>query len=107
MKYGYARGTSEQIESQIRKLISAGVQTVFCDCGQQPAKGRMGYHSLMGAAKRGDTIVVTELIRLTRNCLTVLKLEEEGIMINSLTDDQNSSAILQELIKSFLKNGLL
>ena len=43
MKYGYARGTAEQIKSQISDLILTDVQTIFCDCGQRSQKDRTGY----------------------------------------------------------------
>ena len=101
MKYGYARGTAEQIQSQINDLLSADVQTIFCDCGQRAQKDRMGYHSLMAIVKRGDTIAVTDMSRLTRNWLSVLELEEKGITIDTLTDDQSSLNDLKESIKAF------
>ena len=101
MKYGYARGAAEQIKSQISDLISADVQTIFCDCGQRAQKNRTGYRSLMDTLKRGDIIVVTDISRLTRNCLSVLELEEKGIIIETLTDDQSTLNDLKESIKAF------
>ena len=101
MKYGYARGTAEQIKSQISDLILTDVQTIFCDCGQQSQKDRTGYRSLMDTIKRGDIIVVTDISRLTRNCLSFLELEEKGIIIETLTDDQSTLNDLKESIKAF------
>lgn len=101
MKYGYARGTAEQIKSQISDLILADVQTIFCDCRQRSQKDRTGYRSLMDTIKRGDIIVVTDISRLTRNCLSVLELEEKGIIIETLTDDQSTLNDLKESIKAF------
>lgn len=101
MKYGYARGAAEQIKSQISDLISADVQTIFCDCGQRAQKNRTGYRSLMDTLKRGDIIVVTDISRLTRNCLSFLELEEKGIIIETLTDDQSTLNDLKESIKAF------
>ena len=101
MKYGYARGTAEQIKSQISDLILTDVQTIFCDCGQRSQKDRTGYRSLMDTLKRGDIIVVTDISRLTRNCLSVLELEEKGIIIETLTDDQSTLNDLEESIKAF------
>ena len=101
MKYGYARGTAEQIKSQISDLILADVQTIFCDCGQRAQKDRTGYRSLMDTLKRGDIIVVTDISRLTRNCLSFLELEEKGIIIETLTDDQSTLNDLKESIKAF------
>lgn len=101
MKYGYARGAAEQIKSQISDLISADVQTIFCDCGQRSQKDRTGYRSLMGIVKKGDIIAVTDISRLTRNCLSFLELEEKGIIIETLTYDQSTLNDLKESIKAF------
>ena len=107
MKYGYARGTAEQIKSQISDLLSAGVQTIFCDCGQRSQKDRTGYRSLMGIVKKGDIIAVTDMSRLTRKCLAVLELEEKGIIIDFLTDDRSIPGVLKESVIPLLKNNLL
>ena len=107
MKYGYARGTAEQIKSQISDLLSAGVQTIFCDCGQRSQKDRTGYCSLMGIVKKGDIIAVTDMSRLTRKCLAVLELKEKGIIIDFLADDRSIPGVLKESVKPLLKNNLL
>ena len=107
MKYGYVRGTAEQIKSQISDLLSAGVQTIFCDCGQRSQKNRTGYRSLMGIVKKGDIIAVTDMSRLTRKCLAVLELEEKGIIIDFLADDRSIPGVLKESVIPLLKNNLL
>ena len=55
----------------------------------------------MDTIKKGDIIVVTDISRLTRNCLSFLDLEEKGIIIETLTDDQSSLNDLKESIKAF------
>ena len=107
MKYGYARGTAEQIKSQISDLLSAGVQTIFCDCGQRTQKDRTGYRSLMGIVKKGDIIAVTDMSRLTKNWLSILELEEKGIIIDFLTEGRSIPGVLKESVIPLLKNNLL
>ena len=88
MNYGYARGIdSKSVEDQVNALLNRGVEKIFIDCGRLPQKDRQGYQRLMNTVSKGDTIVITDMSRLTRDCLTFLHLEARGIMFDILAEE--------------------
>lgn len=83
MYYGYARDTSiEKVDKQITRLHEEGIEMIFSD----RIKKGSGYDALMSAVKSGDTIVVTDLSRLTRNISFYFELLDRNIKIVDLSD---------------------
>ena len=83
MYYGYARDTSiEKVDKQIERLREEGIEMIFSD----RIKKGSGYDALMSAVKSGDTIVVTDLSRLTRNISFYFELQHRNIKIVDLSD---------------------
>ena len=61
----------------------------------------------MGIVKKGDIIAVTDMSRLTKNWLSILELEEKGIIIDFLTEGRSIPGVLKESVIPLLKNNLL
>jgi len=99
-KIGYARVStaSQNLDSQIDMLNKAGCVKIFHDKISSVTSNRKGWSSLMDYIRPGDTIVVTELSRMTRSLTMLLdsikELEQRGIEIMSLRENiDNSTAI--------------
>lgn len=91
MVYGYARcSTNEKkqdIERQIRDLISTGVDrnNVFCEYESGTKVNRIELARLLGLVQRGDSIISTEVSRITRStkqlCEIVETAKEKGLRL--------------------------
>jgi DNA invertase Pin-like site-specific DNA recombinase len=91
---GYARvsTTRQDLERQLDALTRAGIpaERIHTDKKTGATTDRPGLTELLGYARDGDTIVVTNLDRLGRNlreCLNLVHdLSERGIGIKTLSD---------------------
>ncbi len=86
-RVGYARVSSigQNLDSQIDALSSLGCSKIFSDQQSGVSQKREGFLRLMEYLREGDSLVVTELSRLSRSLkhlLTVVEsLEEKGVEI--------------------------
>ena len=71
MNYGYARcSTSENkqdIHRQIKELKAAGAETIVFEYEHGDAKIKKELESLLETAQPGDTLITTEVSRLSRS----------------------------------------
>jgi len=92
-RVGYARVSSigQNLDSQIDALSSLGCTKIFSDQQSGVSQKREGFLRLMEYLREGDSLVVTELSRLSRSLahlLTVVEsLEEKGVEIVSLREN--------------------
>ena len=92
-RVGYARVSSigQNLDSQIDALSSLGCSKIFSDRQSGVSQKREGFLRLMEYLREGDSLVVTELSRLSRSLahlLTVVEsLEEKGVEIVSLREN--------------------
>ncbi len=92
-RVGYARVSSigQNLDSQIDALSSLGCTKIFSDQQSGVSQKRAGFLRLMEYIREGDSLVVTELSRLSRSLahlLTVVEsLEEKGVEIVSLREN--------------------
>jgi DNA invertase Pin-like site-specific DNA recombinase len=89
-KIGYARVSTaaQNIDSQIDALHAFGCKKILCDKESGVKQERPGWQQLMDYLREGDTLVVTELSRMTRSLKHLLQvvdaLENKGVDIISL-----------------------
>ena len=92
-RIGYARVSSvgQNLDSQIDALKTAGCGRIFSDRMTGSRMERPGWDRLMDYARAGDTLVVTELSRMTRSLLNLLEtaqvLEQRRIHLVSLREN--------------------
>jgi DNA invertase Pin-like site-specific DNA recombinase len=74
-RIGYARVSSvgQKLDSQIDALKKAGCGRILSDKMTGSRMERPGWDRLMEYARAGDTLVVTELSRMTRSLLNLLE----------------------------------
>ena len=93
MVYGYARcSTSEErqdINRQKRELFLLGVQAdknIYWEYESGMKEDRAEFQKLLDAAKEGDTIVATEVSRLTRStkhlCEILKTIQDKKLILN-------------------------
>jgi len=72
---GYARVSSvgQNLDSQLDALQQAGCNKVFTDTMTGSGMDRPGWERLLEYVRPGDTVVVTELSRMTRSMLDLLE----------------------------------
>jgi DNA invertase Pin-like site-specific DNA recombinase len=72
-RIGYARvSTKEQnIDSQLDQLAKEGCIKVITDTVSGTTKDRPGWNELMEYLRTGDTVVVTELSRMSRSFVAI------------------------------------
>lgn len=98
-RVGYARVSSigQNLDSQIDLLEKAGCEKIFTDKMTGSRMKRPGWDELMGYIRRGDTIVITELSRMTRSLTHLLEiiriLEQRKIEISSLRENIDTNTI--------------
>lgn len=96
-RIGYARVSSvgQNLDSQLDVLKQAGCGKIFTDKMTGSRMDRPGWDSLMAYARPGDTLVVTELSRMTRSLLNLLEttklLEERKVDLVSLRENIDTS----------------
>ncbi|MEM7175349.1 MAG: recombinase family protein [Chlamydiota bacterium] len=98
-KIGYARVSSigQNLDSQIDLLEKAGCERIFTDKMTGSRMKRPGWDGLMGYVRSGDTIVITELSRMTRSLTNLLEiiqvLEEKEIELSSLRENIDTNTV--------------
>ena len=113
MIYGYARcSTSESkqdIQRQIRELKASGAEKVVFEYEHGDAKVKQNLEMLLEAARPGDTILTTEVSRLSRStqqlCEIIARIQQKRLrltILGSITVDCRSGA-LDPMTKAFLQ----
>lgn len=81
MKYGYCRcstnETKQDIERQVRELKSAGAENVVTEFEHGDAETKAELDNLFSIITEGDTVIVTEVSRLSRSTQQLCKLIEQ------------------------------
>ena len=91
-RIGYARVSSvgQNLDSQIDALREAGCAKIFTDKITGSRLDRPGWDQMMAYVRPGDTLVVTELSRMTRSLLDLLEtakaLQQRRIELVSLRE---------------------
>ncbi|MBP3410465.1 MAG: recombinase family protein [Clostridia bacterium] len=134
MDYGYARCSTNEdkqdINRQIRELKAAGAQEIVFEYEHGDAKVKSAQKDLLERAAAGDTIIVTEVSRLSRStqqlCEIISTIKEKRlrlVIVGSITIDcrageidpmsqafMQMSAVFAELelsmIRSRVKSGM-
>ena len=92
-RVGYARVSSigQNLDSQIDALQKAGCGKIFTDKMTGSRLDRPGWEKLMEHMRPGDTLIVTELSRMTRSLLNLLETVNtlEKIQINLVSLREN------------------
>ena len=78
-KIGYARVSTmmQNIDSQIHQLQQAGCTKIFSDKISGTKTVRTGWQDLMNYVRMGDTVVVSELSRMSRSLAHLLEIAED------------------------------
>lgn len=111
--YGYCRCSTDTqtLEPQLLALVAAGVPgaNIASDdatSGSIPFAERPGIQTLLGAARKGDTIVAYSLSRIGRSTLDVLTLlellESRGIKFRSLTEPVDTATPMGKAMLSIM-----
>ena len=105
MIYGYARCSlaeekGQDLNRQVRELKAAGAEKIITEREHGDAKVKQNLDLLLDAAQNGDTIICTEVTRLSRStqqlCEIVTLIKEKRlrlIIIGSITVDCRSGEI--------------
>ncbi len=97
MKIGYARVSTkdQKLDLQIDALKNAGCEKIFSDVISGASRERPNLNAMLEQCRAGDTIVVYKLDRLGRSLIHLVnlvnKLMEDGIHLQSLTDNIDTS----------------
>jgi len=78
-RIGYARVSSkdQNLDGQMDMLTAAGCQKIFSDKTSGANASRQGWDELLNYVRPGDSVVVTELSRMTRSLAHLLVLVDE------------------------------
>jgi DNA invertase Pin-like site-specific DNA recombinase len=96
-KIGYARvsSASQNLDSQIDALKEAGCTRIFTDKISGTKLNRAGWDELLGYIRIQDTLVITELSRMSRSLVHLLEivktLEEKQVELVSLRENIDTS----------------
>jgi DNA invertase Pin-like site-specific DNA recombinase len=91
-RIGYARVSSvgQNLDSQMDALREAGCEKIFTDKMTGSRLDRPGWDQMMAYVRCGDTLVVTELSRMTRSLLSLLEtakvLQQRRVELVSLRE---------------------
>jgi DNA invertase Pin-like site-specific DNA recombinase len=91
-RIGYARVSSvgQNLDSQMDALRTVGCEKIFTDKMTGSRLDRPGWEQMMAYVRSGDTLVVTELSRMTRSLLDLLEtakvLQQRGVELVSLRE---------------------
>jgi DNA invertase Pin-like site-specific DNA recombinase len=92
-KVGYARVSShdQKLDSQLDALNQVGCNKVFSDRVSGMKADRPGWDQLMAYVRPADTVVVTELSRMSRSLMHLLEVvktfDQQGIELLSLREN--------------------
>lgn len=98
-KVGYARVSSvgQNLDSQIDALKKMGCGRIFTDKMTGSRMKRPGWDELMKYVRPNDTIIITELSRMTRSLMDFLEiskvLEEKKIELVSLRENIDTNTV--------------
>jgi DNA invertase Pin-like site-specific DNA recombinase len=96
-KVGYARvsASDQKLDSQFDALKQTGCHKVFSDRVSGIKVNRPGWEQLMAYVRPGDTVIVTELSRMSRSLMHLLEVvkafEDQGIELVSLRENIDTS----------------
>lgn len=96
-KVGYARvsASDQKLDSQFDALKQTGCHKVFSDRVSGIKVNRPGWEQLMAYMRPGDTVIVTELSRMSRSLMHLLEVvkafEDQGIELVSLRENIDTS----------------
>ena len=96
-KIGYARvsTSSQNLDAQIDALKQAGCTKIFKDKDSGVKPSRPGWQELMRYIRVNDTLVITELSRMSRSLVHLLQivkeLEERSVELKSLRENIDTS----------------
>ena len=96
-KVGYARVSTpaQKLDSQWDVLSQVGCGKIFSDHVSGRKAERPGWDQLMAYVRPGDTVVVTELSRMSRSLMHLLdvvrEFEKQGIELISLRENIDTS----------------
>ena len=93
-RIGYARVSStkgQNLDSQLDMLRQAGCTKLITDKISGVSSDRPGWNELIAYIRPGDTLIVTELSRMSRSLLhflsTVQDLQKKGVQVQSLREN--------------------
>lgn len=98
-RIGYARVSSvgQNLDAQLDALRQAECGKVFTDKMTGSRMDRPGWDQLLGYVRPGDTLVVTELSRMTRSLLALLEtskvLAERQVELVSLRENIDTTSV--------------
>ena len=98
-RIGYARVSSvgQHLDSQLDALQQAGCAKVFTDTMTGSRMDRPGWDRLLEYVRPGDTLVVTELSRMTRSLLDLLEtskvLAQRQVEVVSLRENIDTTSV--------------
>lgn len=113
MKHGYARCSTNEskqdIERQVRELKTAGAESLFVEYEHGDADDKKQLALLLERATPGDTIITTEVSRLSRStkqlCEIIDRIQKQKLrleILGSITIDCRSGE-LDPMTKAFLQ----
>lgn len=113
MKHGYARCSTNEskqdIERQVRELKAAGAESLFVEYEHGDADDKKQLSLLLERATAGDTIITTEVSRLSRStkqlCEIIDRIQKQKLrleILGSITIDCRSGE-LDPMTKAFLQ----
>ena len=113
MKYGYARCSTNEskqdIDRQVRELKQAGAECLFVEYEHGDADDKKQLALLLERAAIGDTIITTEVSRLSRStkqlCEIIDRIQKQKLrleILGSITIDCRSGE-LDPMTKAFLQ----
>ena len=111
--WGYARCSTndelQDIQRQTRELKAAGAQVVHCEYEHGDAEHKAELEKLFDAMEPGDTLIVTEVSRLSRStkqlCGVIDRVQQNCwklVILNSITIDC-SQGDMDSMSKAFLQ----
>ena len=113
MNHGYARcstnETKQDIDRQVRELKAAGAESLFVEYEHGDTDEKKQLSLLLEQARPGDTIITTEVSRLSRStkqlCEIIDRIQKQKLrlkIIGSITIDCRSGE-LDPMTKAFLQ----
>lgn len=96
---GYARVSSvgQNLDAQMDAINKQHCQKIFTDKATGSRMDRPGWDNLMEYLRPGDTLIITELSRMTRSLThlleTIQTLENKGIRLVSLQENIDTTTI--------------
>jgi len=112
MIFGYARVSTEEqnLNRQLDQLKEAGAEKIYKEKMTGTKKDRPELSKLLDYAREGDTIIITDLTRISRSTKDLISLVEElggrGINIKSLKESWLDTTTAQGKLMFTIMAGL-